>query len=300
MVFCLFFLRFGITFETDDDWFLMTRIQGVFKQSTPFLIFSNIFYGYALLFLYKIIPQINWYIAIQLFFLYLAVCQLSIVLLANKRKNDIIIILAFLFIINLIKEIFFAFQFTKTASITIIAGYAWLYNGVSHEKSIKYTLWGVVTLCFGALVRFDCLFLVIPAIGLIIIYDFFVIHECGKRKKKLLCRKVSLLFFTTLLCSFLPFCEKLYVWHHDKYAEFMSYNGERAKFNDYPHLSYNENKVFFESHGISENDFLMLERRNDIDGFYTKELISIINSVSYPKKNFKIIFQSLSDFFSAF
>ena len=121
-----------------------------------------------------------------------------------------------------------------------------------------------------------------------------------KKKKKLLCRKVSLLFFTTLLCSFLPFCEKLYVWHHDKYAEFMSYNGERAKFNDYPHLSYNENKVFFESHSISENDFLMLERRNDIDGFYTKELISIINSVSYPKKNFKIIFQSLSDFFSAF
>ena len=67
-------------YSTNDDTIMNMIAAGAYGESSQYLIYNNIIFGYILKVLYTIIPGINWYLWVYLFFNLLSVITISAVI----------------------------------------------------------------------------------------------------------------------------------------------------------------------------------------------------------------------------
>ncbi|MCR5105382.1 MAG: YfhO family protein, partial [Eubacterium sp.] len=148
IVFFILFIILGyVRYERNDDTGFNTIAAGYMGPNSERLFFINVIYGYFLKLLYLITNDINWYLWCMLFLSLISVITLCIVL--ERRINSIIYSVFITVLINVIlgKQLYNLLQFTKLASVLMIAGFfviSCTYEENNRKKRLALNVIGMI------------------------------------------------------------------------------------------------------------------------------------------------------------
>ena len=263
---CLIFgdLKFGAI----DDYFMAARLTGALGTDyNPHLIFVNAIYGYALLPLYHLFPEIGWYYIGEMFSVFLSFTVIGYVLLqrCGERWGAV---LAALFTALFASDFYLVVQFTQCASILSAAGMLLFAYGVVEykrdcdcrapggarndtKKTVPFAL-GVLLMLWGSVMRWQAFLMGMPffCLGML-----FIFKDCWKVKWRVIAG-LSILFAGAF--SMHNWDQKIY--QTPEYADFVKFQGPRVIFGD--NGNYNQNAVYEDAEelGLSGKDFHMLKK----------------------------------------
>ena len=261
---CLIFgdLKFGAI----DDYFMAARLTGALGTDyNPHLIFVNAIYGYALLPLYHLFPQIGWYYIGEIFAVFLSFTVIGFVLLqrCGERWGAI---LAALFTALFASDFYLVVQFTQCASILSAAGMLLFAYGIisldyyspnearndvlrKTQATVPFFL-GIILMLWGSVMRWQAFLMGLPffCLGLL-----FILRECWNAKIYVIA-SLAILFAGAF--STHTFDQKIY--QSPAYEAFNKFQGPRVTLGD--NRNYNQNAVYedVEELGLSGKDYHML------------------------------------------
>lgn len=260
LFFLILCLSFGdLKFGAIDDYFMAARLSGALgTELEPLLIFVNAIYGYALLPLYKLFPEIGWYYIGEMASVFLSFVTISYILL-SKMGTKIGLLLATLFTALFAKDFYLTLQFTQCASLLSATGMlTFIHNAFpknntetfSNKKSILGIAYALFLLTFGSLMRFQAFLMGMPFFALALLLQF---KKAWPYKWRIIIG-VALVFIAGF--SLHSFDKKLY--QTDSYKTFHAFQGARVTLGD--NSNYNKNAVYedLEEAGISGKDYHML------------------------------------------
>ena len=159
--FLLRILFFDIKYEVSDDYINDAVLSGAFGNGyDPHLLFGNVFIGYALVFLYKLVPVISFY-----FVMLMAVgfCSVTAVLylLFKKKVNTITVCIAIVFLAFITDDVYVLLQFTKVAAAAGIAGGLLILHGLWEAKKhrVLIIVMGSLLMIVGSMIRSSTLYI---------------------------------------------------------------------------------------------------------------------------------------------
>ncbi|OWV00767.1 hypothetical protein [Fibrobacter sp. UWR2] len=261
---CLVFgdLKFGAI----DDYFMAARLSGALGTDyNPHLIFVNAIYGYALLPLYHLFPEIGWYYIGEMLSVFLSFTVIGYVLLqrCGERWGAI---LAALFTALFASDFYLVVQFTQCASILSAAGMLLFAYGVVEykrncdcrapdgarndiKKTVPFAL-GVLLMLWGSVMRWQAFLMGMPffCLGML-----FIFKDCWKVKWRVIAG-LAILFAGAFAMH--SWDQKIY--QAPEYADFVKFQGPRVTFGD--NGNYNQNAVYEDAEelGLSGKDMHML------------------------------------------
>lgn len=262
--------------ETNDDMGMMALLSGAYGKSGYHMVFTNVIYAIPLKTMYQCLPGINWYSVFQLILMTISFQILGVLLLkrCGRKKGFVLTVFLFFFFAT---EFFFIYQFTRVSILCCAAGYAYLIFHLKKEQYARAGL-GAVLVWIGSLIRmsgFEVATIFALSLG---VYEFLLEKDMwrhffryGKENAGRLLRAV--LFFAILfgVCFGSRALNQMYYNRDTEWKEYMEYTRLRAKLTDYGWPSYGENRSFYESLGISYNDYEMYVTANMAD----KDLLSV-------------------------
>ena len=259
---CLIFgdLKFGAV----DDYFMAARLTGALgTEYNPHLIFVNAIYGYALLPLYHLFPQIGWYYIGEMFSVFLSFTVIGYVLLqrCGERWG---VILATLFTALFASDFYLVVQFTQCASILSAAGMLLFAYGVidchapngtrndnwTKLRALTPFALGVLLMLWGSAMRWQAFLMGMPffCLGLL-----FIIRQCWQAKYHVIAG-LAVLF----IGAFAMHNVDQNIYKVPEYEAFNKFQGPRVTLGD--NDNYNSNAVLedIEELGLSGKDYNML------------------------------------------
>lgn len=215
----LFFLLYDVTFGNDDMVLCWIASGKFFGQPDSHLVFINFIYGYAISFLYRILPSIEWYsimlIALQV--VSFSIIQNGIIRIKCGKLGKAFAVIAVFFIeFNLLKSL----TFTTTAGILATASFFL----ICERKKVFYLL-GIVCFLVASFVRFSSAMLV----GVIFV-SFYPLYVYGRKfsKEEFVC-----LFLCVVLPVGFKFVDSLYYRMDDGWEKYYESNKARFEINDH-------------------------------------------------------------------
>ena len=315
---CILFC--DIKYEVSDDFVMSTILSGAYtKEPNPYIMFVNVLWGYCLLPLYGLFPEISWYLIVQLALCFCAFTAITYLLFC--RENTVwALLLSCLFLSFFSDDAYLLVQFTKTAALLTMAGGLLFLSGLLGEKrNIAMCLAGSALFLIGSLYRFSCTLLVIPYLFLIFtmkvsstlgsidsgmptalgLLSFMVAHSpvgawrftvnvtyllqrtaCHTAALKKIAKCAGLCFLLFLGAVFLKAVNDMLYLADDGYRYYRAYATARSKIVDYPNYDYCNNEDEFKSLGMTENDFLMLKTWNFADNdFFTLDKVQAVAEI---------------------
>ena len=271
---CLFFgdLRYGAL----DDFFMAGVLTGIHGNAyNPHLYFVNALYGYALLPLYHLFPQIGWYYIFEMFGVFFSFCLISYVMM--KRMGLALglcttsILLSFL-----CSDFYLVVQFTQCSALFSAAGFvALLYSIIENER--KVFLLACCLIIWGSWMRWEAFLMGLP---FCCIAALFSINDLKKHISKALITFFSLFI---LVWGGLAFDNRLY--DTEEYRPYKEIQGPRSALGD-AH-NYNMQAVYedLEELGKSGLDYAMLTNWvfYDTETFHVDSLRDILKYVDHYK-----------------
>ena len=265
---CLIFgdLKFGAV----DDYFMAARLTGALGTDyNPHLIFVNAIYGYALLPLYHLFPQIGWYYIGEMFSVFLSFTIIGYVLLqrCGERWGAI---LAALFTALFASDFYLVVQFTQCASILSAAGMLLFAYGIISKKKVldshapneaRIDIWsnlrttapfilGTILMLWGSVMRWQAFLMGMPffCLGLL-----FILRECWSAKWHVI---TGLIILFAGAFGMHAFDQKIY--QRPTYEAFNKFQGPRVTLGD--NSNYNQNAVYEDAEelGLSGKDYHLL------------------------------------------
>lgn len=163
--FLLRMLLCDMKYETSDDFVASAILSGAYGDSPdPHLLFSNILLGYFLKTFYVLFPSVSWYFVFMEALGLISLCVL-LYLVLKSSGFQYGLVLAAIFLTCYVDELFVSLQFTKIATFALLAGglliLNTLFNKLPGHKVICYLAASFLIL-FGILLRFNCLYIVLP------------------------------------------------------------------------------------------------------------------------------------------
>ena len=222
-------------------------------KPNQYILFSNILLGYLLKGIYTYIPNISFYfIMLELMGLISLIIIVWIIL--KRCRISIGILVSIICLVCFSDDLFILVQFTKTASVAIAAG-GFLFLETISDKSIRHrkliTLAGCVLFLFGCMLRFACIYCVMP---------FLLIRFIVLAYKK----SLKEVFFRLLMCvvlagaSFALLGINNVLWNVDsEYRYYRELNEYRYPVTDVPKPLYDEIRPEMEAIGVSEIDYYL-------------------------------------------
>lgn len=117
-----FFFTNTIKYETSDDFMMELIVSGAYGgKPTPEIMFMNVAIGFLLSTLYTTYSNINWYLFFQIATIFSSLCFITFIFLKEKMSK-ITFLVTFIVLSVSSVELYLLIQFTKTASIAMIAG----------------------------------------------------------------------------------------------------------------------------------------------------------------------------------
>lgn len=248
-------------YETSDDHMVDALLSGAFGDTyNPYMLFSNFILGYILVALYHIIPIGSMYFVFLIVTAFLGFTSISY-LLIKKNPNMLGIFLSFVTISFYSDDLYISINFTKTATIAIIAGGLLVAESFQTRDKINLiqVIIGSIQLLLGSFLRFDCLPLCLPFILV------FVILSYKNYQKQDLCKLIILGLLLCILSLGLFNLNTLVRVKNPKETDFIENNAINLSIRDTINPDYAFQKELYDSLGYSENDYDMLSSWNYID-----------------------------------
>lgn len=233
LLFLPYLFRGPVASDSSDDLAMNLIASGAFGTGSQYLVYSSILYGYLLKAFYLIVPEVNWYLTMQFLLNFAAVTSILLCLasfLSERRALCASLILHFYFAL----EFYEKQQFSQNASLYALAGFILIFTALWHkENAKKYRIAAVVMLVFSALVRFECLLLMLPFGGLFLLAALLKDEECaavkGFRQKLALIfkkwrRDCFVLFATLLFCLCIFVMDQLVFWQKPEWKAYKEYH----------------------------------------------------------------------------
>ncbi|MBP5260528.1 MAG: hypothetical protein J6Z43_00205 [Clostridiales bacterium] len=285
---CLAIVFCDPKYETSDDHIVDAILSGAFTgEYDPHLLFSNIIWGYFLVLLYNLIPNISFYFVSLVAAGFIS--STVIAFLTIKRNNNWIgILLAIVFLSFYSNDLFILIQFTKTAGTAVLAGALLLLNGMFAEKDkrsvILHCLSGTILALAGTMIRFDAFYVVIPFILLL----FIILAVVNIKNKKINMKHFMIRLVSCLLLVGAAFALNYannILWDLDPdYKEFRELNSYRYPITDKLLTFYvggiDSTADTFAPLGLEYVDVAMLHWQFLDRDVYTPELLSKISEVN--------------------
>lgn len=152
-----------------------------------------------------------------------------------------------------------------------------LYAIFYSEKKRTHMIIGALLTLLGSMVRFQCIFIVLIFLFIVFIKYAFTIKEFNSHffiKNLLYC----IILFISVLC--VMGVDKI-IWNNSpSYKQYRELNELRASVTDIKTYDYSSYASFFESKGLDEIDFHMIESWNLLDqNIYTPEILTNYSTI---------------------
>ncbi len=245
-ILCLLIFRPG--YETDDDIGIISIASGYLGgQPTPFLVFSNVVWGFLLKALYQLPTRINWEIWLFLFLNFVSVWALIHLFMTRPWSRGMramgvltVLVVDAYFLLNI--------NFTSMAAFASLAGLCLVVAVTRRDAS--FSPWqaglGIFMVLAGSLIRIESSLIVLALLLPAVILLFKSFHL-----RRLI---LSLGILVALVAGGYLF-DRLYVSSFPDWAAFNTYNLTRSMLHDTPRLA-NMGGTIREV-GWSENDLVM-------------------------------------------
>ncbi len=256
---------FPIRFEENDDVLMASIANGTYLgEPDCHLVFINALYGSLLVFLYRLVPSVEWYTYLFVFFQILSITVATYYTIRDVKSKVLKISLLFA-LYSLWSYVIFFLQFTTVAGLLAFASVILL-----HKK--HFYLAGIF-FCLSVLVRYHCAGMVFVLSVPILIYEY------GKEWKNYL-KVVAVLAFAGLL-----YLGNNVFYQEKEWKEYKEYNEIRGKIADNP----NREKCKPEMLKImSESDYFLFSRFFQDPDVVTTEVLrktyGVLESNSFENK----------------
>ena len=275
LVLCLF-LGKKLCWGVVDDYFMARILEGVYGNSyNVHLTFVNVLYGYVLLPLYYLFPQIGWYYIGEIFAVFISFSIISCIII-KKMGLQWGTVVSVLFIACFARDYYFTVQFTQCAAALGAAGMLFfiynLENGFCQKKNLFLACALIV---WGFCMRRDALLMGAPFLMIAFLF---------------LKKSVVVYKFRFFIGIFVLFCglwgAKLIDDNHytsPEYKKYIEMQAPRVLFGD--KKNYDKNAVLdeIEENGLYVEDFSLLTQWT----FYDTEIFAYDSLKCYTKKIIK-------------
>lgn len=257
LLFWVLFKYAGPHFETNDDFAMSAIASGFFGQSSSYIVFSNIIFGFILKTMFKLVPAYNWLVVSYYALMYMAYVGIGYVLL-KKNKLLIGIMLYLTFVITFFYGTLVLMNFTRVSTLVLVSGYI-LFNHAlnrSPERSRFMATCGAFLVVVGSFIRFDAFELVTAFVFVLLVLNTTqLIRRRDFARLKWRSLRWGILFSLVLF----TYGFNIAMTQNAEIRNFMVYNTARAQVTDYDIPSYEDNKALFTELGVTKNDLRALQ-----------------------------------------
>ena len=286
---CLIFFR--PTYEVSDDYMTDAVLSGAFGSGyEPYLLWGNALLGYALVFLYKLIPSISFYFILLVVLGFLSSTAI-IYLLFKKKTNIVTICMAVTFLAFFTDDLYILVQFTKVAAVAGIAGGLLVIHGIweAEKRKALYVILGTLLTLTGSMVRFSLVYLY--GAYLLVAFIFYSVTYVKTKKKAGGAEKTSgtiaaigkRFLVCVMLVGLLFGIEYIGsgIRRNDpRFREFNDFQNYRPGVTDSMKPDYEVVQAEFEKMGLDFNDYCMMAYWHIVDkNVYSNETLAKVGSL---------------------
>lgn len=236
-----------VKYEVSDDFIMQMTVSGGYGSPSPYIIFMSPIVGQLLCFLFNVSKELNWYILFQILIIFLSLSYILYCMLV--KRSTISNFLGVTFILFFSADLYQLMQFTKTASIALVAavfaGFQIIFEGKSRD-----TIFLILFAVCGLLIRLSSFFVVIPLSSIAFIF-------IGLTKRNSIFLKKILIFCVTMLGLYTGtmVCNKYIQNNDNQINDYNIIHSNRAKIIDYEYVPFDAIQEELESIGVSRTDY---------------------------------------------
>lgn len=279
LLFMVFAIGFcGSKYEVSDDFVMDSILSGAYSgQYNEHILFINAILGWILKIWYMILPKVSWYFVGGIMLCYVSFVGITYLLLdkLGKRWGIIISIILISFFSD---DVYILPQFTKTASLLVMAGGEMMLYGLFYSKGCKkrLTIPGAILAVTGSMIRLSCIYYC----GVFLLISL-VLYIVDNRKKGIeLIKKLCACLIVIGICFLLSLADDWIYQSNPEYQEYREYSTARAYAMDVSGPEYSEMQDEMLAIGVTGTDYDMLQYWNFSDTeYYTKEKLTQIGEI---------------------
>jgi len=235
-------------YEADDDISMLLLASGYLGgKAVPFLVFSNILWGFLLNLLYALPTRWNWEVLLFLLLNFISVYGLIHIVLARSPRVQV---RAFAILIILLTDVFFLenINFTGMAAFNTLAGFCLLLGSLPSRSPSRFgqlTL-GITLIVIGSLIRIEAALLV---------FLLLLVPLSLKIRAFKIPGLVAALTVAGMLVAGCVLFDHVYVQSSPAWSSYYQYNQTRSELHDTPRLAQIDGAI--QEVGWSQNDLVM-------------------------------------------
>ena len=259
VIFSYAFMISGLYYETNDDATLSNIANGAFGANTQDLIYINIWFSYAVKFLHKIMPSVNFIVVIQLILTFISIYAV-INMILDKYGSVYGLVMSNILFIPFATELISKFQYVKTSTIIIVAGLLLIATNLS--KFNNKIVGGFALVITGCAIRFESFFAAGALSAFTLLLYFFKLDKKGK------ITAIKQMFVLFALVFSLEMVNSVYYKTNADWTEYTVYNEARTNLSDYKE---NYIPLYFNdvvARGFTENDVQLIYCGNYFDNTF--------------------------------
>lgn len=282
IVFC------DMKYEVSDDYMMDAVLSGGFDNFVnPYLLFSNLIYGWLLKPFYILFPDVSWYFIFQLLMCFSSLCAVTYVVL-EKNNRLLGVILSVLFVSFFSDDLYLLMQFTKTATIAICAGGTLFLFGIWGKDIRKdcVIVGTILTIC-GSWIRYYCVYISLVYL-LLIFVKFSLDNRSNEKIWNKTVRNFTLCFALLMLAFVCKFANDQVRNQSELYSKYVIKNTIRSNLIDAPNYGYDSISGTMEENGLDETDYWMMRSWNILDqDIYSNQVLDTVAhaKVQYHSQN---------------
>ncbi len=284
LMFSLVCVSSHLMFETNDDVFMKMILSGEYTGTpSSYVIHMNIFVGFIISLLYRIIPIIPFYALFFIFILYFSfsyILYITIKCFNNKKIIPWIIVVFCVLFTFAFSGFLIEMQYTLVAAISCACGIYGLF--IVDYKNKKFYIDSIpilILLSISFCIRDKVFFMLFPFAILILIINL--------SNKKVLVNVIKLLGII-LSAIFILFLINKVAYSSDEWSDFKKYNGDREKIVDlYVIPQYGEYEKIYNELGISYSSYIAFTQYycTEMDKSYNDWSLNVLSDIGQKEYN---------------
>lgn len=260
-------------YEVSDDFVMELIVTGAFdKTADPHMMFSSVIWGEMLVFFFRAVSWINWYLVWQMAAVLMTLACVSLLLVRSRGWAEVIFLLTVLHL-YFGKDLYLLLQFTKIAAAAIAGGGCLFIRNLFHEKQKSAGLLGGGTLLIGCLIRHNALLIAGGYLAACFLLEAVSLAADPERDTSAEMKRALLrLLVLALAAAGLRTVNNLSYSLSPDYRYYMEYSYLRSAVLDGQLPDYGDCRKEFEEAGLSENDYMLIRKWCFADrSFFTPE-----------------------------
>ena len=240
-------------YSTNDDAIMNMIAAGAYGESSQYLIYNNIIFGYILKVLYTIIPGINWYLWVYLFFNLFSVITISAVV-SEDLSLPVTAFIANAVNLTFAFDYYSEIQFTQSSSLYGAVGCGMLlYMILKKKRSILGIVAATVFVSMGIMARAAGVGLVLPFLVTALL---FIPGIFSKEQIK----NVLLTFLLPVAAATICLLANFYAYYgNPDWRYYSQWNNIMVEKCDHGNYNFNWDKEAYIEAGFTETDFKLLD-----------------------------------------